>query len=148
MFPVYRIQKEASGSPPGGLVLDRGVTRIAFRQSAGLRPLSAAALTRRLLGSPPDFLASRRRPSGSTPSIYMSTNNKNDTSWVSSCYWYSIGESNGAPSPRNRTERRVWSHHLLNVTSYVTRFTPDVLMLRKPALMRIAWTTTLFLFLG
>ena len=35
--------------------------------------------------------------------------------------WYSIGESNGAPSPRNRTERRVWSHHLLNVTSYVTR---------------------------
>ena len=34
--------------------------------------------------------------------------------------WYSIGESNGAPSPRNRTERRVWSHHLLNVTSYVT----------------------------
>ena len=133
------------GSSWTALVLDRGVTRIALRK----RPLrfarGAIRLPIRCLLTQAGRLRSavlraarpcsdRDRPldahalSGSTPPIYMSTNNKNDTLWVSSCYWYSIGESNGAPSPRNRTERRAWPHHLLNVTSNVTRFTPDVLM--------------------
>ena len=36
----------------------------------------------------------------------MSTNNKNDTRWVSSCYWYSIGESNGTRNPEHRMKWR------------------------------------------